>query len=121
MTSAFDITMLAFFISHIPITILVDSQAVFPSSFYPGWTQKMFSAYVDAFKDPLVSAAAWSIPFSPPCNALTCLTRQLNYSSPALQCNKMRDLPIWFVSLCWTEVLLQLPFFFVATYAFLCE
>lgn len=30
----------------------------------------------------------------------------------------MRDNPLWFASLVWCELLLQLPFFFVAAYAF---
>lgn len=31
----------------------------------------------------------------------------------------MRDTPIWFMSFVWAENLVQLPFFFVATYAYL--
>jgi hypothetical protein len=30
----------------------------------------------------------------------------------------VRDNPLWFASLVWCELLLQLPFFFVAAYAF---
>jgi hypothetical protein len=31
----------------------------------------------------------------------------------------VRDNPLWFASLVWCELLLQLPFFFVASYAFI--
>lgn len=33
----------------------------------------------------------------------------------------MMGLPVWFKSLVYSELLLQLPFFFVASYAFLGE
>jgi hypothetical protein len=32
---------------------------------------------------------------------------------------QVRDNPIWFVSFVWCEVLVQLPFFFIAAYAYL--
>ncbi|KAL4429047.1 hypothetical protein ABPG77_006086 [Micractinium sp. CCAP 211/92] len=75
---------LAFFISHIPITLLVDSQAVFPASWYPQALRDVQAWYFETYKDPL-----------------------------------MMGLPTWFRSLVVSEIVVQLPFFFVATYAFL--
>ena len=40
----------------------------------------------------------------------------------ALACSpQMMHLPLWFKSLVYSEIYLQLPFFFVATYAFIGE
>lgn len=33
----------------------------------------------------------------------------------------MTDLPLWFKSFVWTEVVLQLPFFFIGSYAWIGE
>jgi hypothetical protein len=32
---------------------------------------------------------------------------------------QVRDNPIWFVAFVWCELVLQLPFFFIAAYAYL--
>lgn len=74
---------LAFFVSHIPITLFVDSQAVLPAQWYPQAALDMQAWYFDTYKDPLMMGA-----------------------------------PIWFKSLVCSELALQLPFFFVAIYAF---
>lgn len=51
----FDIVMVLFFVSHIPITILIDSQAIFPRRWYPEGAVRFLDSYVDAFGDPLAS------------------------------------------------------------------
>lgn len=43
-----------YFLSHIPITIFVDSQAVIPKEFYPQPCQDMISWYCRSFKDPMM-------------------------------------------------------------------
>lgn len=47
---------LIFFISHIPITVLIDGQAVF-SPFYPRILQRLVAWYADAFGDGLMGKA----------------------------------------------------------------
>ncbi|KAI7843617.1 hypothetical protein COHA_002857 [Chlorella ohadii] len=74
---------LGFFLSHIPITLFVDSQAVLPASWFPSVCRKMMAWYFETHRDPL-----------------------------------MMHLPVWFKTLVYSEIYLQLPFFFVATYAF---
>ncbi|XP_018429188.1 PREDICTED: transmembrane protein 97 [Nanorana parkeri] len=73
-----------YFFSHIPITLLVDLQAVLPSSWYPEQLLDLMDWYVVAFKDHL-----------------------------------MMNPPPWFMSFVYCEAIVQLPFFPVASYAFL--
>lgn len=75
---------LCFFMSHIPITLIIDGQAFFPRHYYPKILQDIVDWYATTFKDKLMQ--------HPP--------------------------PNWFSSLVAIEVLFQLPFFFVAVYAF---
>ena len=73
-----------FFAIHIPTTVLVDAQAVFPRHYFPAFARTMLDDFIQRTGDPLMSE-----PREP-----------------------------WFLSLIWTEVLFQLPFFVVALYAF---
>jgi hypothetical protein len=43
--------LLAFFVTHIPITIVLDSQVVFPQELYPQFAQDLFTFYTDNFPD----------------------------------------------------------------------
>lgn len=36
-----------------------------------------------------------------------------------LACMQVRDNPIWFVAFVWCEVVIQLPFFIIAAYAYI--
>lgn len=83
---------LCFFISHIPITLLLDGQALFPRRYYPQILRTSLDWYASTFKDELMT-------LSPPSTS----------SSP----------PIWFKSLLAIEIIFQLPFFFLAIYAIL--
>ncbi|KAL3756045.1 hypothetical protein ACHAWU_002624 [Discostella pseudostelligera] len=76
---------LCFFLSHIPITLVIDGQAFFPRRFYPQVLRDVVDWYAITFKDKLMT--------HPP--------------QP------------WFTSLVAIEILLQMPFFFVAVYAIL--
>ena len=51
---AFDYLIIVFFVSHIPITLLVDSQGVFPREWYPNFARNMLDDFIRDFKDPLV-------------------------------------------------------------------
>lgn len=46
---------LIFFISHIPITILVDSQAIIPREHFPLFARNMLDDFLRDFKDPLMT------------------------------------------------------------------
>ncbi|XP_012582097.1 PREDICTED: transmembrane protein 97 [Condylura cristata] len=72
-----------YFLSHIPITLLLDLQAVLPHELYPVELTKLLKWYVKEFKDPL-----------------------------------LQDPPSWFKSFLFCELVFQLPFFPIATYAF---
>ncbi|XP_053562241.1 sigma intracellular receptor 2 [Bombina bombina] len=72
-----------YFFSHIPITLLVDLQAILPARLYPQELLDLMKWYVVNFKDHL-----------------------------------MMNPPAWFMSFVYSEAILQLPFFPVASYAF---
>ncbi|XP_078278565.1 sigma intracellular receptor 2 [Rhinoraja longicauda] len=72
-----------YFISHIPITLAVDMQALLPRTVYPAALQRLLDGYSARFKDPM-----------------------------------LLDPPPWFSVFILCEVLLQMPFFPVAAYAF---
>lgn len=74
-----------FFAVHIPTTILVDAQAVFPRHHFPAFARTMLDDFIHRSGDPLMSEPREG----------------------------------WFLSLIWTEIVIQLPFFLVALYAFL--
>ncbi|EFJ40779.1 hypothetical protein VOLCADRAFT_108000 [Volvox carteri f. nagariensis] len=84
LTSVLDRIFLAYFILHIPTTVIVDSQSVVPAQYFPSWAKELLQWHIKTNGDHLVSSN-----------------------------------PLWFVSLVACEILLQLPFFFVASYAFL--
>ncbi|XP_061162597.1 sigma intracellular receptor 2-like [Saccostrea echinata] len=77
-----DTIFLLYFVSHIPITVLFDSQVIFPAWLYPKVLLDVKMKYCEDFKDVL-----------------------------------MADPPPWFKSFCYCEILVQFPFFFIATYA----
>ncbi|XP_070249292.1 sigma intracellular receptor 2 [Myotis yumanensis] len=72
-----------YFLSHIPITLLFDLQAVLPRELYPVELRNLLTWYAKEFKDPL-----------------------------------LQDPPVWFKSFLFCELVFQLPFFPIATYAF---
>ena len=76
---------LAFFASHIPATLIIDSQALLPATLYPTAVQDILKWYTTTFKDSIMT---------PPHD-------------------------IWLRSIIAAEMILQLPFFFVAIYALL--
>jgi hypothetical protein len=55
---AFEALMLVFFVTHVPITIFVDSQALFPREWYPRWAVTMLDNFIADYKDPLVRVLA---------------------------------------------------------------
>lgn len=79
-----DVVFFLYFLTHIPIALLFDSQGVFPEQYYPKLLVDTKKWYCREFKDSL-----------------------------------MIDPPSWFFAFLLCEVLLQFPFFFVATYAYL--
>jgi hypothetical protein len=85
----FDYLVLTYFISHIPITLCIDGQAILPSIgvTYPQALRDLLAYHVSMFQDPLM--------------------------------NPIKGQPGWFKAIVLIEVLLQLPFFFVVVYAWL--
>ncbi len=83
----FDYVVLGFLISHIPITLCIDAQALLPEWIYPEALKQLIRMYCDFSKDPLMDP---------------------NYGQP-----------VWFKALILAELTLQLPFFFIATYAWI--
>jgi hypothetical protein len=74
---------LGYFAIHIPISMLIDFQAILPKSWYPpGLTWLVDEWYFDNFGDFL-----------------------------------MKNPPVWFQSLVWAELILQMPFFCYALLA----
>jgi len=78
-----------YFLTHIPVTVLFDSQILadeigIPKDLYPEEVVNLTKQYVAKFKDPY-----------------------------------MMDPPGWYKTFCYMELTLQLPFFFIATFAFM--
>ena len=95
--------LLFYFISHIPITIVLDLQGAF-GQYYPEILQNLFKWYITTYNDPLMaSRPPWFQAF------LTYAILDLGLHEciliPCLQCS--------------CEAAVQLPFFFVASYALL--
>ncbi|XP_055982851.1 sigma intracellular receptor 2 [Sorex fumeus] len=72
-----------YFLSHIPITLVMDLQMLLPLELYPDELKNLMQWYAKEFKDPL-------------------------FHNP----------PSWLKSFLFCELLFQLPFFPIATYAF---
>jgi hypothetical protein len=88
MNETLRVVLLLFFASHIPITLLVDMQAIF-GSYYPTPIREFFLWYGDYFNDPLMAP-----------------------SKGGGNENKA-----WLHSFIWSETIFQLPFFFYAVHA----
>eukprot|EP00051_Salpingoeca_urceolata_P001830 m.44436 g.44436 ORF g.44436 m.44436 type:complete len:177 (+) comp11707_c0_seq1:22-552(+) len=80
------VVLLGFFVSHIPITLLVDIQPIMPQDLYPQEVKDLLAWYVDTYHDPWMG---------------------------------MRPPPAWFESFVTCELFIQLPSFFIITYALL--
>jgi hypothetical protein len=83
-----------FFATHIPITLLIDFQAILPQKLYP----KPLVDLVDWY------ATEWGDPFFP-------------LSSPD-RVGRTHYEDMWFRSIIYCELFVQFPFFFLAVYAF---
>ena len=83
------IAFLIFFVSHIPITILIDGQGAF-RSYYPQFLIDVVSWYCDLFGDVLMK------------------------DSSNNKNDNDNDSLVWFSSMICCEILFQLPFFIVA-------
>ena len=79
---------LLYFVSHIPITLLIDGQALLPPSYFPSWAKQSLQWYISLSNDPLMSKARTSKEFA------------------------------WFRGLIAIELTFQLPLFFALTYGF---
>ncbi|GAB5360493.1 hypothetical protein AAMO2058_000632900 [Amorphochlora amoebiformis] len=73
--------LLVYFATHVPITALIDSQAVLPRHFFPEIIRRLLDWHITTHSDIL-----------------------------------MENKPNWFRCLIWTEIVLQLPFFVLATW-----
>ena len=62
-TGATRTAFLIFFISHVPITFLVDSQALLPSWLYPQAIRELLDFYVNFVNDPLMARPAFAGPW----------------------------------------------------------
>ena len=62
-TGATRTAFLIFFISHVPITFLVDSQALLPSWLYPQAIRELLDFYVSFVNDPLMARPTFAGPW----------------------------------------------------------
>lgn len=62
MADFFDTIVIGYLASHIPITLFVDCQALFPRTFYPSPVKNMLAWYVDWSKDPLMNVDSGNTP-----------------------------------------------------------
>ena len=95
---------LAFFLSHIPITILIDGQGAF-GRYYPQLLVDLVLWYCHLFGDVLMMKTPLSSP--QPSLSATAVTAAATH---------WEDDRVWFSSLICCEILFQLPFFVVAVH-----
>jgi len=62
-TGATRTAFLIFFVSHIPITLFVDSQALFPEALYPQAVKDLLDFYVGFVNDPLMARPLFAGPW----------------------------------------------------------
>ena len=75
---------------------------------YPAFARNAFAWYLKAYRDPLVGIS------------FGCCFAELHFrctTTLSVVVVQMTLLPAWFRVLCWSELYVQLPFFFVAAYA----
>lgn len=84
-----DTLALIYFATHIPVTLLLDAQAVLPARFTLPAARSLLSTYAKATGDPFMSRSSFTA----------------QHMS-------------WFRSLVWCELLFQLPVFFALTYGY---
>ena len=56
MHRALRVLFVLYFATHIPITLLVDAQAVLPPAWFPGFARRLVDYHVRTFHDPLMRA-----------------------------------------------------------------
>jgi len=61
-SSPFDAVIFVYFVLHVPITVLMDAQAVFPASFYPGFLRGVLAWYLETTCDPIMGGATGRVP-----------------------------------------------------------
>ncbi|KAF8061061.1 tmem97 [Scenedesmus sp. PABB004] len=116
-----DFLCVLWFATHIPITILLDSQSVLPPhllALVPHQLRDLLQWHIRTNGDHLVRR-------SPPrSRAAAAAPRRAHAPAPKRppacrrRAAQVRDNPVWFVAFVWCELALQLPFFFVAIYAY---
>lgn len=50
-----DILFILYFLLHIPITLIVDTQCIFPSTLFPAWAQQLTHDWIRDYDDQLVA------------------------------------------------------------------
>ncbi|XP_046543559.1 sigma intracellular receptor 2-like isoform X1 [Haliotis rubra] len=64
MARVLDFVFFLYFASHIPVTIFIDSQAIFPSSYFPDQVVALKDWYCREFRDPMmVEPPQWFLSF----------------------------------------------------------
>ena len=99
---------LIFFISHIPITLLIDGQGAF-SHLYPTFLRSIVAWYTTVFGDVLMKAPTPTIKDVHDDD----LVDDVTATTTEVSCPNTTDY-WWFKSIICCELLFQVPFFFVA-------
>uniref|UniRef100_A0A7S0SF29 EXPERA domain-containing protein n=1 Tax=Mantoniella antarctica TaxID=81844 RepID=A0A7S0SF29_9CHLO len=55
LNATFRAVVCVFFLTHIPATILMDSQAILPASMVPGFAKELLAFHIDRHHDPLMA------------------------------------------------------------------
>ncbi|VDB91976.1 unnamed protein product [Peniophora sp. CBMAI 1063] len=86
-----DAVYVGYFLIHIPATVLLDLQSIYPAAYTPAWFRAIPVWYVGFANDPLIAGALGLVKTSPTEFA-------------------------WLKSFMWLEALFQLPLFFYGAY-----
>ena len=108
---------LGYFASHIPITLLIDAQAAIDHRHFPEPAQALLDWYIRVNGDFLMVPLRRPFMLSRPrLNAIDDAHRRRRAASGRRRSAQGAP-PLWFRSVVWGEICLQLPFFFVAVKA----
>lgn len=107
-----EIIFFLYFASHIPITLLIDLQALLPERVYPQAVSLYWSvACCCLMKSRLLQVVKSSFALQ--------LKAVLRWYAAEFRDPMVLDPPVWMKSFIFCEALVQLPFFPIAAYAFL--
>lgn len=115
-TRKLDIFFAVFLASHIPATLIIGTQCVFPRESFPSWAQELLKWHVATNGDKLASDIQRMMLGVRKQHMHYCSTMRHHQHACDFAVMQVGENPVWFKSLMTAEVFLQLPCFLLLTY-----